>query len=645
MKEWLLPNGFYVLSERIPYIFVKLPLISLMRKPKFFILTVLIYFQLFCISCGNKKENTAIVDSKPYIELPGPEKFLENWPRKNEVMVHVLSEPDNLHPTNGNSQIRSEIFLYLHGALLKTDLRTGKILPFMAKTMPQLSADQKALTFELRDDIKWDDGSPVTADDVIFTVKAAKNPLTNNPSMKPYFDFVDEVTADPSNVKKFTIRMKSVYIQNLALWADYPILQENFYDKNRVLRKLGFKDLNDPHFDIAKSPSGNEISAWTNVFNGVDYGFDISKISGLGPYKLASWQQGQLVVLEKKQNHWSDNSTEYSEKSYPQRIIFKVDKDPVTLELALKKQEYDVSTSMPVRTLIKLKADADFNKNYHGNFVDIYGYTFIGLNMKPEEKSRALCLKEREVRRALALLTPVDKMIQIVNKGVNKRVSGPVASMKSSCNTALKPIPFDVAGANKILDQAGWTKKDADGVRTKNLNGKVVRMELSLVYMSVIPEWKEMGMMIAEAMAKAGVKVNLEGVDPSSWMEKGTMHDFDMLMGTWNSTALPEDYAQLWATESWSSNGLNFTGFGNSGTDSLIQQISVTMDDKKRDMLEMDMQKIIYDEQPYIFIYGLVRRSVLHRRFDGGEFYAERPGILYNVLRVSGVGQKSGVTP
>lgn len=192
-------------------------------------------------------------------------------------------------------------------------------------------------------------------------------------------------------------------------------------------------------------------------------------------------------------NHWSGKSKEYSEYPYPDKIIFKVDKDPVTLELGLKKQEFDVSTSMPIRTLLKLKKDSVFTQNYHGVFVDIYGYTFIGINLKPAEKSRARCLEDINVRKALAFLTPVDNIIKVVNSDVNKRVSTPVAYMKSSCNRTLKPIPFDVSAANALLDKAGWKERDNDGVRVKIVDGAKLRLDIELVYMAVVPEWKEMG--------------------------------------------------------------------------------------------------------------------------------------------------------
>ena len=131
------------------------------------------------------------------------------------------------------------------------------------------------------------------------------------------------------------------------------------------------------------------------------------------------------------------------------------------------------------------------------------------MNMKPEESGRALALQEKEVRKALALLTPVDEIIRVVNKGVNKRVTGAVSKFKSSCNTKLPLIPLDVNQANQILDKAGWTERDQDGVRMKQINGKKQRMEFEILYNNSIVEWQDMAMMIGESFKKAGIKLNL----------------------------------------------------------------------------------------------------------------------------------------
>lgn len=582
------------------------------------------------------------VESGVFIELEAPSTFLDSWSRLNEVVIHELNEPDNLHPCNGTSQVRSEMFLYLHGALLRTDLRTGSVQPGICKSMPEISKNQLDLVFDLREDIKWDDGSLLSPDDVIFTIKAAKNPGTNNAAFKPYFDWVEKAERIPDSPSKVLIRMKKVFVQNIALWADYPIIQRSFYDPKNVLDGFTFEQFNDTGFVVENF---KELNDWSANFNSSPYGFNPTLISGLGAYRLKEWQQGQLLIFEKKPNHWTDKSRSYAEKAFPQKLIFKVNKDAVSTQLAFLKQEFDVSTSLSSRGLIDLKSDSLFNQNYHGRFVDVYGYTFIALNTKPELSNNALALSELEVRKALAFLTPVQPIIEVVCKGVNKRVVGPVAPMKPSYNTDLKLIPLDVIKANELLDAANWNVRDNDGVRTKMLNGKKVRLELELAFLSTTPEWREMALMIESSMKKAGVKVNLKMADLQTWLDKGIMHNFDMMMGSWNSSALPEDYAQLWATSGWKENGLNFSGFGNEKTDAIIDSLSVTLDEVARIGMEKRIQSAIYNEYAYIFLYGLVRRTAIHRRFSGAELYGERPGVLYNTFQLNTVGVKANVNP
>lgn len=613
---------------------------SLLKNSIHFIMVVLLSATL---SCKDKKEVDVAVETKSYIELPAPEQWRDDWSKEPVVVVHELAEPDNLHPANGNSQTRAELFLYLHAGLLRVDLRTGTIQPGICKGMPELSSDQREMIFELREDVKWDDGSAVSPEDVIFTMKAAKNPLTNNPGFKPYFDLVEEVKRVEGASNKVMIKMKKVYVQNLALWSDYPIIQRAFFDPENVLANVSFAQLNDSSF---QAQSNKALVDWSASFNAAENGFDPKRISGLGPYKVAAWNQGQSIELQKKKQHWTNNVDAYEIKSEPEKIIFKVNTDAVTQELAFLKQEFDASTSLSARTLLKLKEDSLFNLNYHSRFVDIFGYTFVGINMKPDEKKRAVALKNIDVRKALALLTPVDEIIKVVNKGVNKRVTGPVARMKASYNHSLQLIPLDIVQASTLLDKAGWLMDEETGIRYTLRDGKKQFLELELMFLATVPEWKEMAMMIAESMKKAGVLLKLNAVDLNGWLEKGCSHDFDLIMGSWNSSSLPEDYSQLWSTQSWNSQGLNLTGFGNETSDRIIDSIAVTLNDSLRNALEFRLQKLIDEEQPYVFLYGLVRRTAVHRRFTHAELYAERPGILYNLLKASPmVGVKVDATP
>ena len=90
---------------------------------------------------------------------------------KNIVVAHILSNPDGLHPFNDNSVMRSFIFNYTQKSLVKLDLESLEYVPSLAKSLAEISEDGLRYTFELRDDVKWDDGTSITAEDVLFTTK------------------------------------------------------------------------------------------------------------------------------------------------------------------------------------------------------------------------------------------------------------------------------------------------------------------------------------------------------------------------------------------------------------------------------------------------------------------------------------------
>jgi peptide/nickel transport system substrate-binding protein len=398
--------------------------------------------------------------------------------------------------------------------------------------------------------------------------------------------------------------------------------------------------MNDTNFIQSANP---KLVAWATMFNQEEMGKNPKLVSGLGPYQLEKWEQGQYISIVKKKNHWTSQLNDTLNKAYPEKIVFRIAQDPAVQKSSFISQLFDASGAFPTRLLFELQQDKIFNKNYHSKFVDTYGYTYIAMNMHPDGIKQHLILDDINVRKALAYSSQIDNMIKVVNKGINKRVAGPVAPLKKEYNQDLKLIPFDLKKANELLDASGWKDSDKDGIRDKMINNKKVSLTLELIYFNTIPDWKEMAVIIAEGMKQAGVLVKPVACDYPTWMEKVSTHNYDLAMGSWNTSSFPEDYSQLWSTASYIGNGSNYTGFGNASSDSLINAIAKETDLSKKIILEKKMQKLIYDEQPYIFLYGLVRRCVVHKRFDHATFYAERPGILYSPLELSPLRNKSSV--
>src|SRR5688572_2926524 len=99
---------------------------------------------------------------------------------RNIVTIHYLSEPTTLHPTNGTDGSRLFAQEYMQRTLTRIDMRTYKQIPLLVTKLPEAAANNLDYTYELRSDVRWDDGKPLTPADVIFTMKVIKCPLTAN---------------------------------------------------------------------------------------------------------------------------------------------------------------------------------------------------------------------------------------------------------------------------------------------------------------------------------------------------------------------------------------------------------------------------------------------------------------------------------
>lgn len=582
-------------------------------------------------SSGNGGDNVSATDSVKYIKIPDAREFLPSWSKSNTLVYHDIGEPDDMHPTNGNSAARSEIFLYTQMFLIGTDFRELKPRPSLVKSMPEISADGLKYTYELREEPRWDDGSSLTAEDIIFTLKANKCPLTNNPHAKPYLENLKEIEVDPANPRKITFVMKKEYIQNITFLGDYPVMQRKFFDPKNILAKYSFAQFDDPGF---KADRQRDLSVWSDEFNSAKYSRDIQNLVGLGPYKIERWDAGQSMTLVRKQNHWTKGSTDMYETAYPEKIIIKINKDPNSQLLEFKAQAMDASTYLSTKTLLELQRDENFNKNYNSRFTDSYNYSYVAMNMKPDGIQHKKLFTDKKVRRAIALLIPVDQINKILNKGKNRRMTGPVSPLKEEYNTSLKPLPYNVEEARKMLAEAGWKDTDGDNILDKEIDGQKVPFMFNLNYMTTTVDWKDMAQMIAESMYKAGIKVNINPLDFAVHYDKAKNHDFDMMLAGWAGSSMPEDFTQIWHTSSWSSKGSNFTGFGNAETDALIDSIKYTITDSLRIPMVKRLQEVIYEEQPYVFLYANIRRNIVHKRFGNTEMYFERPGLLLNNLKL-----------
>jgi peptide/nickel transport system substrate-binding protein len=594
-------------------------------------------------SCGNDPKGKFVDDNKQtgsiidtvahFVHNPTATQWQSDWSTSTTLVYHWKSEPDNLHPSNGRSNPRRVVLDYTQRFLVSTDLEKLELRPDLIKAMPTVSADGLSYTYELRDEPVWDDGSPLTAADIEFTLKAWKCPQTANAYAKPSLETINSFKADPGNPKKFTLVMSKKYIQNVAVFGDIPIMQRSIFDSKKVFDKYPLSNFSDSSFINQKH---DDINAWADDYNNAKYGREVNMLHGLGAYEVTLWEPKTVIELTKKKNHWTSkvqNPNMY-DISYPEKIIFKINTDDNSIALEMKKQVIDVSTWVSTHGLVELQKDKDFNRNYHSAFLQNFLYQYIGMNNKPQSVNRKPFFVDKKVRQAMSLLIPIDQANRDYLDGKAIRMTSLAPPTKTKIyNTNLKVVPFSIDSAKKLLDEAGWVDTDGDNIRDKMIDGKKTAFDFEFMIMNGNPVTENIANDVTNAMKSAGIKCNVRKIEFVTFYEVLAKHDFDMYMGAWASSFFAEDYKQIWHSSSWANEGSNYVGYSNPESDQLIDKIRETLDDSTRGEMEKQLQEIVYEDRPYVFMFQTPVKAVIHKRFDNPDMYFEKPGVYLSNLR------------
>ncbi len=589
------------------------------------------------VSCGNRSNDEQTIDQAElsdkitYIRLDDADSILPEWSKDNVLVVQTVGEPDNLHPTNGATTSRSWVLQLTSNAILRTDLMRMEAAPDLAVALPEISANKLEYTYQLRKDARWDDGSPITAEDAVFTIMANACPLTANRAFKSFYSNVAKVITYPNDAYRFTVVMQREAMLNAIFLTDFSVMQRKFYDPQNVLAGYTAAQFNDPNF-VPDAP----LEKWANEFNDPKYGNDLALLNGCGPYEVVEWNRGSTMVLQRKKNHWTQNvkdPTEY-QVAYPEKIVFKIITDPNAQKLELLAQTVDVSTWMGTQVVMELMQEPEFNKHYNVQFADNFSYNYIGLNMRPDGIQRKKIFDDVLVRRAMAYLIPVDELIQTLANGYAKRQASMISPLKPEYNTSLALIPFDVERAKQLLDSAGWKDTDGNNVRDKMINGVKTELRVEFKHQAGQKFVEDAALMIKEAAYRAGMDMVIVPVETNTLKEQLAKHDFDMYMSALASGSMPEDHSQLWHTSAFAEGGMNYVGFGSPETDALIDSINIAVDTATRHPLVRRLQQHVYDEQPFIFLYSTAKKVIIHKRFGNQIITFERPNVVVNNLRL-----------
>jgi len=333
-------------------------------------------------------------------------------------------------------------------------------VPELALAVPSranggISADGRTYTYRLRRGARWSDGAPFTAADVVFSAHAVLNP-SNDEGTHVGFDHIETIEArDPYTV---VVRLRSVDV-------GFPV---NFFTS------AGANPCVLPEHLLGKLPNINDAP-----YNALPV--------GIGPFKYASWQRGDRVVLV-------PDPLYFGRKPKLQRVEFQIVTSRDTALTRLRTHEIDLWLPVPPAYYDDVRAIPAVAVLRRPS----YGYEHLDFELQHPP------LDDVRVRRALRLALDRPTILAKVRHGVGILQETPFAP-GHPYHVDLPRVPYDPAAANALLDQAGW-RRGSDGVRVRD--GK--RLALTLTLAAGSPDSDAMMELIRTWWSAVGVAIDVK---------------------------------------------------------------------------------------------------------------------------------------
>lgn len=551
-----------------------------------------------------------------------------------ELILSTIGEgPKTFNPCNTKDATSSEMAGMLYDGLLTTDSRTGEVILQLAKSFEIAGNDY---IIHLRKGIKWTDGKPITADDVMYTYEEVVFKGLGNPSTMDAMmidgKLPELVKLDDYTVKFTTPCPFAPFLRQLT----YPIVPKHYFK---------------PYSDKGASVFNAFLSPNTKP----------ETIVSSGAFKLKEYVAAQRVVFVRNSDYYKLN-IENKKLPYLDKVVYLIVGDTNNEILKFEAKELD---ELPLRgdNVARYKSrekNSDY-KVYNLGPQTSTMFLIINLNTRKDKKGnyyvnpvKQKWFGNRNFREAIDWAIDRKSMVQNVAFGVAEPLFTAESLNSIYLNKSIKGHPTDNKIAAEKLKEAGFVLKN--GILYDKDNNRV---EFNLYTNAGNLERESLGVMIKQDLEDLGMKVNFKPIEFNSLVNKLTnTYDWDMaIMGLTGSPLEPHDGKNVWTTKgplhmfnmrdrgenvmvSNGENGGNISENNNiypypweKELDELFEQGAKKLTFDERKPLYDRYQQIIYDEKPIIYLYSPTRISAVRKRI-GNVFPTSLGGLLYNLDEV-----------
>lgn len=431
-------------------------------------------------------------------------------------------------------------------------------IPVLAKSWT-ISPDGKEYVFKLQENVKFHDGQPMTADDVIFSIMKFHTELS--PRARTIFALIEGATApDPLTVR---IVLKQAFQPFLLMFdtSACAIVPKHLFDGR----------------DFRTAPA-------------------VQRPIGTGPFRFAEWQRGNFVRLERFADYWKPG------QPYLDQIIYRIVPDSQSRRLAIETGQAQLTQANDIEPfdVPALRAKPSLE-------VSVKGWEYFSPVSWIELNHRVKPLDDIRVRQAISMAIDRNFIAQRLWFGVGKAATNPIASTTRFHDASVAIAAHDLKAAAALLDAAGH-KPDAQGVR-------FTLKHLVLPYGEI---WSRLGEYLKQSLRRVGVALDLESTDAGSWARRIGAWEYETSINfvyQFGDPTLGVERTYV-STNIQKVTFTNTGGYSNPKVDELFITARTAADPKERQTAFTAIQKILCEEVPQIWLMEMAFPTIYDKKLQ-----------------------------
>jgi peptide/nickel transport system substrate-binding protein len=508
---------------------------------------------LAALAAGCTGETAAVVEPKTGA----------NTPAYGDTLIEAsIGNVSSLIPNITSDQSSHEVGNLMYNGLVTLG-RDLEIVPELARSW-SFSKDCLTLDFKLQEGVRWHDGAPFTADDVVFTWRATMHPKTPSPYKS---DFADVESVEALDRHTVRVSYKKPYAKALLSWG-LTILPRHLLERYVEEGK------------IKEAPQN-----W-------------SAPVGTGPYRFKEMKSGEKIVVVANQEYF---------KGRPpiSRIVYRVIPSQATIFLEVKAKGVDVASLTALQYKRQTEYPA-FEKAYNKFRYPGAGYTYLGFNLKDKR------FADRRVRLAFAHGIDKQALLDGVVLGLGRRATGPFRPGTWADNPAVKGVPYDPKRAAALLAEAGWTR---DGQGRLEKDGRPFTFELLTNQGN--DERKKVAEIVQASLRELGVSVEIRVLEWAALLKEHVKkRQFDAIVLGWGTGADPDQFV-VWHSSQIGPDQLNNISYANPEVDALLEAGRASCVQADRVRFYHRIHEVLAEDQPLVFLYWRDALPVVSSRIFG----------------------------